>query len=607
MTYSPHDLLPAPVPSTVNPPEGEFYNSVVKHLLPTTIRLMNTGIPIDLNRVEQLETELDQIIAEVHTTLAANTHIQTYLQQRYSSQIAEYQALQMSRLKPASTFLVPFNASKVEHRSYFMHIYSQSQSLPTPEALLPTGIPKWSVRDIQKLSASRPILQRLLSNSLRPSETTEAMQLYADHKADLRNKSTRDKINTPTIAYPTFNPSSPIQKGELFTMLNLKSEGISKTTGADKWDRSQLERLLKESNDPILTELLQALIDFSFAAIVRNNFIEAFYNYTVDGRLHGSYKLFGAKSFRFTSSNPNMLNTPSSKSRFSKPIKRCFVAPPGFIVAGIDYSALEDRVIANLTHDKNKIILQTDPTLDGHLFHAATYFKSQLEAILGPLPHRELAIAAKVALDAGNTDIKKYRDLSKNVTFGASYGAFPPKIAATIKCTLPEAETIFNAYHNDMYPGITHYRENYVLPTATSTGKLHLGLGCYIKTDNANRDIRTLHNATAQFWSILTLLSMHKLQVEIDKADYTSDIQITSSIYDAIYMVVRDDATIVKWLNDTLIPIMEQDFLPSQVVHNRANLEIGTDWSNISKHELPHDATLTQIQETLDALTTLSD
>lgn len=158
-----------------------------------------------------------------------------------------------------------------------------------------------------------------------------------------------------------------------------------------------------------------------------------------------------------------------------------------------------------------------------------------------------------------------------------------------------------------MYPGITHYRENYVLPTARSSGKLHLGLGCYIKTDNADRDCRTLHNATAQFWSILTLLSMHKLQVEIDKAGYTSDIQITSSIYDAIYMVVRDDATIVKWLNDTLIPIMEQDFLPSQVVHNRANLEIGTDWSNISKHELPHDATLTQIQETLDALTTLSD
>ena len=338
--YSPWDLLPAPIPSTVNPPEDYFYHNVVKHLIPTTIKLMNTGLPIDLNRVEQLEIELDAIIAEVHVTLAANTHIHTYLQSRYSSQIAEYQALQMSRLKPASTFLVPFDPKKLEHRSYFMHLYATAQGLPLPADTLPTGISKWTARDVQKLSASRPILQRLISSQLRPSETDPAMQLYAQHKADLRNKSTRDKINTPTISYPTFNPSSPIQKGELFTMLGLKSEATSKTTGSDKWDRSQLERLLKESTDPVLTELLQALIDFSFAAIVRNNFIEAFYNSTVDGRLHGNYRLFGTKTFRFTSNNPNLLNLPSTNSRFSKPIKRCLIAPEGYIIATADYSAL---------------------------------------------------------------------------------------------------------------------------------------------------------------------------------------------------------------------------------------------------------------------------
>lgn len=338
--YSPHDLLPAPIPSTVNPPEDYFYHNIVKHLIPTTIKLMNTGLPIDLNRVEQLEIELDSIIAEVHVTLAANTHIHTYLQSRYSSQIAEYQALQMSRLKPASTFLVPFDPKKLEHRSYFMHLYATAQGLPPPADTLPTGISKWTARDVQKLSTSRPILQRLISNQLRPSETDPAMQLYAQHKADLRNKSTRDKINTPTISYPTFNPSSPIQKGELFTMLGLKSEATSKTTGSDKWDRAQLERLLKESTDPVLTELLQALIDFSFAAIVRNNFIEAFYNSTVDGRLHGNYRLFGTKTFRFTSNNPNLLNLPSTNSRFSKPIKRCLIAPEGYIIATADYSAL---------------------------------------------------------------------------------------------------------------------------------------------------------------------------------------------------------------------------------------------------------------------------
>lgn len=262
-------------------------------------------------------------------------------------------------------------------------------------------------------------------------------------------------------------------------------------------------------------------------------------------------------------------------------------------------------MFANLTGDTNKCAIFTED-LDGHSLSATYYYPDKVASVIGPFSDNKLASTQlKQLVDSGDSTAKAIRQAAKPVSFGLAYGSFPAKVASTIKCTLPEAEKIFNAYHNEMYPGITHYRENYVLPTASTNGKLHLGLGCYIKTDNADRDQRTLHNATAQFWSILTLLSMHKLNQLIEEAGYTNDIQITSSIYDAIYLIVRNDATIVKWLNDTLIPIMQQDFIPDQTVHNQANLEIGTDWSNLSKHELPHNATLTQIQETLDALETL--
>ena len=297
-----------------------------------------------------------------------------------------------------------------------------------------------------------------------------------------------------------------------------------------------------------------------------------------------------------------MLNSPSSKSIFAKPIKQCFTAPPGKVICAIDYAALEDRVIANLTGDINKTILQTDTTLDGHLFHAAIYFRKQFEDILGLLPHRELAIAAKQALDAGNKDIKKYRDLSKNVTFGASYGAYPPKIASQIKCSLSEAEAIFNAYHNDMYPGITDYRENYVLPTAKQNGRIHLGLGCYLHTDDATRDIRSLNNATAQFWSILTALAINRLHKLIDDAGLQNDIQVTSTIYDSIFFEVTKDASIIKWLNDHIIPIMTQDFIVSQTVPNMATLEVGTSWANYGANPLPIQASLEEVQSVLDNL-----
>lgn len=78
---------------------------------------------------------------------------------------------------------------------------------------------------------------------------------------------------------------------------------------------------------------------------------------------------------------------------------------------------------------------------------------------------------------------------------GLSYGCFPPKVAATLKIPLSDAETIFNNYHQKLYPAITDYRENYVLPTVQATGRIHLGLGFYMHSDKPSSDIRTLSNA----------------------------------------------------------------------------------------------------------------
>ena len=97
--------------------------------------------------------------------------------------------------------------------------------------------------------------------------------------------------------------------------------------------------------------------------------------------------------------------------------------------------------------------------------------------------------------ESGHKELKDIRQKSKPATFGLSYGSFPDKVSKTLKISLSAAEAIFNSYHNELYSGITDYRENYVLPTAKANGRIHLGLGCYIYTDNARKDIRTLNNA----------------------------------------------------------------------------------------------------------------
>jgi len=180
-----------------------------------------------------------------------------------------------------------------------------------------------------------------------------------------------------------------------------------------------------------------------------------------------------------------------------------------------------------------------------------------------------------------------------------SDGAFPKKVANSIKIPIEEAEAIFNAYHNELFPGITDFRENYVLPTAIDTGKCHLGLGFYIHTDNPEKSIRTINNANSQFWSILTALAINKIHHEIDAKGYQNDIIVTSTVYDSIYFIVRADPVIINWLNQTLVPIMEKDFMENQIVPNSANLCVGTSWADIDDNELAPNASIENIAKIL--------
>jgi len=202
-------------------------------------------------------------------------------------------------------------------------------------------------------------------------------------------------------------------------------------------------------------------------------------------------------------------------------------------------------------------------------------------------------------VDKGNKELKIIRQESKGPTFGLAYGAYPKKIADTIKCSLEEATTIFDNYHNILYPGITSLRDK-ILNMAKQDGYVHLGLGCRLYSNNIEKGSRTLFNAVSQFWSILTLLAINKLHQEIDKENREKDIVVTATIYDSIYGVIKNDAESIKWLNDTICPIMGKDFLENQIVQNEANLEIGTSWADLA--ELQHGVSVDEINEIIKGL-----
>lgn len=127
-----------------------------------------------------------------------------------------------------------------------------------------------------------------------------------------------------------------------------------------------------------------------------------------------------------------------------------------------------------------------------------------------------------------------------------------------------------------------------------------MGLGAYLKTDDPEADIRTLNNATCQFWSIVTLLTINKVHQWIDKNNLAKDVICTSTIYDSIYYVVRKDASIIKALNDYIVPVMTADFMENQTIPNEAVGEIGPNWAELT--QVPNNASLEQIQAILNEM-----
>ena len=362
------DLLPIPHPLSYNPAEEDplyFYNNVTKPLIKPFIRLMQTGLVIDDHAVESLRTTIDSVLTSVTKGLAANPIIIDYQKIAYSENKAALIAEQESKCRTLDYYIKPYNRKNVLHNTYVINTLLNQNGLSKDKRT------KWTINDIKKykLIYNHQLLDDIINNTVQFNNPIilTAMKQLAQTKLDIYNKSKMQKVEEATLAdlAPPFNPGSSLQKKKLFNHLGIPALKFSKKTGDPTWGREQIEEIKRvtpaENTD--LHNLLQLFIDYSYAGIIKANFLEAFDTFTIDDSLKGNYRLLGAKSGRPTSNGPNMLNAPSTGSIYSKPLKKCFIAPPGYRVWSIDYSALNVMLQKESTYDENKQMIVSSSIL----------------------------------------------------------------------------------------------------------------------------------------------------------------------------------------------------------------------------------------------------
>jgi len=404
-----------------------------------------------------------------------------------------------------------------------------------------------------------------------------------------------------------FNPNSTQHK-RMLLIDNMDYDILETTgTGNPSLGKDILSQYLENEDDEDRKEVLTALIEIGNASKVKNTFLKAFREQSVMDksgiyRLHGNYKLHGTTSGRLSSSDPNLQNLPSG-SKYGKLVKSIFIAPDGYLFCGADYNALEDRVGAEETRDTAKCKIMLDG-YDSHSLNTAVYFEDELK-------ERGLPYGKDISIEDSFTIKEKAPDLrqkSKSVTFALAYGGTHFTVMDSLGVTEDEAKNIVENYH-ELYSGVVKYYNKWVDDTIANKciGNTPHGLKIRCPELLSNDDTvaekarRSYTNALIQgLAGQLTVKALNRIQLRIEEEGLIDDVKLFLTIHDAIYVLVKDDTSIIKKANDLIIGEMIKDYKEDQLVKNKANLDIGYSWDK--QEELPNNASEEEIKDILKEL-----
>lgn len=257
----------------------------------------------------------------------------------------------------------------------------------------------------------------------------EALRQYS---AELRVE--RDAIEEEIyrMAGSRFNISSPKQLGEvLYEQLKISEK--PPLTATKQYSTAEEVLMKLRDRHPIVGQILEYRSLSKLISTYLDNFPKLINPTT--GRLHTIYNQAVTATGRLSSSNPNLQNIPIRTER-GREIRKAFVArDEEHSILAADYSQIELRIIASLSHDEH----MTRAFVEGHDIHAATAAK---------IYHVDIAEVSK-----------EQRRNAKSVNFGIVYGISAFGLSEQLGISRKEATALIDEYF-EQYPAIKQYIES---------------------------------------------------------------------------------------------------------------------------------------------------
>lgn len=423
-----------------------------------------------------------------------------------------------------------------------------------------TGLPV----NMKRVAEVRKILEADEAAALKTIRNSPIIQSFTHelNESWVRKRNSELKVKRVTMADANeqFNPDSNQQLQKLlFEKLALpiltRTKSKQPGTGGET-----LKAMKNHTKDPLVVDLLQALMDFKSVVKILGSFIPALERACEgpDGwhYMFGNFNLGGTVSGRLSSSNPNLQNLPAS-SKYAKLIKSCIQAPPGWLFMGLDFASLEDKISALTTKDPNKLKVYTDG-YDGHCLRTFTYWPDKCVGIIDTVESIN-----SMAIKGG--PYEALRGKSKAPTFALTYQGTYKTLMKNCGFSQTEAKEVEDRYHI-LYEASDKWIQG-KLSDASRDGYITAAFGLRVRTPllkqtmrglrstpfEAEAEGRTAGNALGQSWCLLNSRAASEVMGQVRESKYRLDIRPCAHIHDAQYYLVRDDIETVQYLHKIIV------------------------------------------------------